>query len=231
MRKVITIDGLAASGKSTIGKLLAKRISYVCFSSGVLYRLIGYLVLKESVDPHEEGAVAKVIDSHGIDIAQAEDGATLGIIDGQDVTRYLSQPEVSEATSLISKLPLVRKALHAMQRNAFPGQRLIAEGRDMGTIIFPDAQLKFFIDCDVATRIDRRVRQLSEAGNIGPEELKLLKKKMEIEIVERDSRDSNRAISPTVPASDAIHIMNAGQTLTEVVESMYDFVAKRGLLS
>lgn len=231
VRTVITIDGLAASGKSSLAKLLAKRIGYICLTSGVLYRLIGLVVNQEGIDPNDELAVARVLSNHKISLDQAKDGTTIGNLDGKNVTSLLNPPEVSETTSMISKQAAVRKALLVLQRDAFPGQNMIAEGRDMGTVVFPDARLKFFVECEVGTRIDRRIKQFGDSTKLSSDELNLMRKKMEIEIVERDQRDSSRELSPTIPAPDSIKIINSGQTLTEVVESMYDFVAKRGLLS
>jgi CMP/dCMP kinase len=230
MRKVITIDGLAASGKSSLGLELARRIKYKYLNSGLIYRILGYLVVKSSTDQNSEKDVFSVLQRHELVFGEDEKGANRGFLDGNDVTEKLFDPSVSECTSIISKFQQVRAALLSLQQNAFPGQDLVAEGRDMGTVVFPNAPLKFFIECNVETRVERRIKQIASQQKLSLEELKVLKQKMEIEVIERDKRDKERKESPTVAAKDAIVIINSGKTLTEVVESMYDFVAKYGLL-
>lgn len=228
-RIVITIDGLAASGKSTLAKLLAKRLSFAYFSSGLLYRTVGLLWLKNSEIGVSENSVQALLERHSFDVKKGAEFEQEALIDGNIVTNMLFSPEVSQATSQLSALSVVRQHLLDKQRTIFPGDNLVAEGRDMGTVVFPEADLKFFIEVDLPTRIERRVAQMG----IDRESLNgfnLLKRKMEIEIIERDARDIERLNSPTIAASDSIKIDNSRQTLTEVVESMYDFVAKHGLI-
>lgn len=223
-RKIITVDGLASSGKSSISKLLSEKLKFCHLSSGLGYRAIALLALRENIEPSDVPSLLALIKQHKIEFTNS--GL---LIDGEDHTPALLDPKVSEMTSRSSLHAPVRTALLSLQRNAFDGQNMVAEGRDMGTVVFPEANLKFFIIADVAVRIARRIKQLSE-NSIDPERLKLLKKDMEIEIIERDKRDMERVISPTVAAQDAIIIDNSTESLTKTIDNMYDLVLKKGLL-
>ncbi len=224
-RHVITVDGLAGSGKSTIAESLAKRLGYQHFSSGLIYRVLGLLALQRDCDPANAPQILELLSSVRMELLP-EGGVTVdGINPGPD----MRLPEVSQSTSRVAALPEVRAALMTMQRQVFPEKNLVAEGRDMGTVVFPHADVKFFIVADTDIRVKRRLTQLGYDLSDQTLDLKSLKKEMEREIVERDQRDSQRAIAPTRAADDAIIVDNSAQTLTEVVESMYHAVAKRGL--
>lgn len=225
-RKVITVDGLAGSGKSAISRLLAEKLGFMHFSSGLLYRAIGYLVLENGVAFDDSERIVQLMERHKIDLSTDGDVT----IDDKKITAdFLHQPKISEATSTISVLPEVRQKLVDVQRNVFAGKGLVAEGRDMGTVIFPDADLKFFIQADCAVRVARRLQQLGLSDNQHTESIDEIKRNIEIEILERDARDSTRKVAPTVAAEGAILVDNSAKTLTDVVQYMYDAVAKRGV--
>ena len=144
----------------------------------------------------------------------------------------MHQPEISELTSIAASYPEVRAALVDVQRSAFPGLPIVAEGRDMGTVIFPDAPLKFFLEVAPEVKLTRRIAQLSESKpDMSDQEAKGLKDKMKIEIEERDKRDAERDVSPTLPAEDAHTINNSSEELTRIVEKMYNMALERGLNS
>jgi len=224
-RAVITVDGLAGSGKSTLARLLAERLGFVHFSSGLFYRALGYLALAESRDAGNVEHALALLQHHAVEL-RMEGGV---LIDGALLGEELYRPRVSEATSIVASLEAVRAALVAKQRSVFPGRSLVAEGRDMGTVIFPDADLKFFIRADRAVRVKRRLSQLGYEPSLDGVRVNCLKEDIEIEIDERDRRDSERSTAPTVAAADAIIVDNSSQTLTVVVQSMYDAVANKGL--
>lgn len=229
-RIVITVDGLAGSGKTTLSRELAKLLGFAHFNSGILYRAVGFLALHNGVSPDDGAALAELISAHTIELDLDAQLSSQLIIDGNVRSGELHQPPVSDAASRVAASPEVRAALIDVQRSAFPGHNLVAEGRDMGTVIFPDANLKFFVDADLEVRTERRLAQLREAPENASKDDKLLKKELEVEINERDKRDIRRAVAPTVAADDAVHINNSGQTLTQVLQNMYDSVANRGLV-
>ncbi|NLF25817.1 MAG: cytidylate kinase, partial [Deltaproteobacteria bacterium] len=172
-----------------------------------------------------------LINAHTLELRLGEDGSSCILVDGSDPGPVLHKPEISEAASLAASLGEVRAALITAQREAFSEHGLVAEGRDQGTVIFPDAELKFFIKADVEVRVMRRMAQLyPNHADFDAERLNSLKKEMEIEVVERDRRDQERSVAPTLPASDAIIIDNSRQTLTQLLQNMYDSAASRGLV-
>lgn len=229
-RHVITVDGLAGSGKTALSSKLAESLSYAHFNSGLLYRAVGYLLLRDKVDPDDEAAVGAVVGRHAVKLDLGDSGKATLFIDGKVVdSERLLTPEVSEAASRSSRHKVVREALIGLQRSAFPGRDIVAEGRDMGTVVFPDADLKFYIEADQRVRIQRRVAQLYVGADAKDKDS--LEKQINIEILERDKRDLERAISPAKPAPDAIIIDNGSQKLTEVLQSMYHHASLRGLVS
>ena len=228
LRTVITVDGLAASGKSSAAEMLAARLKFSHLNSGRAYRAVGLLCLQHHINMNDAAAVEGLVAAHSIALVLTPEGGTDVLVDGRSVVQELDTPAVSEATSLTSRYAGVRQALLAVQREAFPGRHLVAEGRDMGTIIFPDAPLKFFIDAPEAVRIDRRLRQKGR-GLDGQADPGTRQKAIIQEILERDKRDAERTVAPTVPASDAIIIDNSAAPLTEVIDIMYSHALARGI--
>ncbi|MCB0310882.1 MAG: (d)CMP kinase [Bdellovibrionales bacterium] len=225
-RCVITIDGLASSGKSTLASLLAKRTGFVHINTGLVYRALGLLAIEAKSDLDDTLQICRLLDQNQLTFAKKSGGEVVILINGELPKRSLFDPEISEASSRASRHAEVRQRLLAMQREAFPGESLVVEGRDAGTVVFPGAPLKFFIEADPEVRASRRLSQLKESGTAA----KCLKREIEREISDRDRRDQNRPVAPTLAAADAIIIDNSAETLTTIVENMYDFVSKRGLL-
>lgn len=233
MRTIITVDGLAGSGKTTLSRLLAEKLRYAHLNSGLLYRAIGLLCVRAKVSGQDPAIVAPLIAAHKIELRSDPSDPCQGriFIDNQDVTDLVRDPEVSRATSESSQHAVVRQALIGLQRQAFAGQPMVAEGRDMGTVVFPDAPLKFFVQADPQVRVARRFKQLYGSQTLSASELESLTKKITEEVLDRDKRDSERELSPTRPAEDAILIDNSAQTLTAVAQSMYSHVLQSGLVS
>lgn len=227
-RHIVTIDGLAGSGKTTISELLAKKLGYAHLNSGLLYRAVGWLTLQDAVDPSDISAVAELPLRHRILLRLDDSLSSKLSVDGQDLGREVYTEAVTEMTSITSQYAQLRQALIVSQREAFPGYCLVAEGRDMGTIVFKDAPIKFFVHTDLEVRVSRRLAQiLKSKPDLSESEAKSMEGQVERDLSERDERDSKRAVAPTKPADDAIQIDNSSLPLTQVIQTMYDIVLDR----
>lgn len=226
-RLVIAVDGLAGSGKTSIARELAARLGYVHLNTGLLYRSVAWLILRAGLNPEAEAELGPLLRKHSISLALDQKLGIRAIVDGQDVTDELQKPEISQATSQAAQFAAVRESLRLAQRNAFPSHNLVAEGRDMGTVIFPDAPLKLFIEVSEQVRIERRLKQLGIAVPKDEAGLLKLRDKIRMEIIDRDKRDAERSLSPTLAAQDAVRIDNSLDPLDKVVERIGRLWEKR----
>jgi cytidylate kinase len=219
---VITIDGPAGAGKSTVAQKLAARLGLTYVDSGATYRAAALKVLEAGVDPNDGPAVAKLIGATDVQVTTGE-GEPHVLVDGDDVTARLRTPEVTLAAAQVSRLPEVRRKLIEIQRAFARGRGVVMEGRDIGTVVFPQAQLKIFLKADVEERARRRLKQDSRDSHEATLE------KTAYEIGRRDQLDAERKISPLMPASDAVEIDSTDLLADQVVEQIVDLVGKRGL--
>lgn len=213
----IAIDGPAGAGKSTAARLLAERLGYKYIDSGAMYRAVTLLALRFDVGWEDEKKLAMLIDKHNI----CQNGL-ITTIDGVDVSLAIRSKQVSEAVSVVCKHPLVRKKLVEMQRNLAKDGAVVMEGRDIGTVVLPDAELKFFIIADQEERARRRLKEMVALG----------KDVTFTEVLEnirlRDLLDSSRAVAPLRQASDAILVDNTRMPIDFEIDIM-EKIARRKL--
>jgi CMP/dCMP kinase len=210
---VVAIDGPSGSGKGTLSQMLARYLGFNLLDSGALYRLVALASMKREVDLTNEELVAPVALTLNVEFRVADD-ATQIILDGEDVTNKIRQEVVSMAASQVAAHPAVRVALLERQRAFAVAPGLIADGRDMGTEVFPAAPVKIFLTASAEARAERRFRQLQAKGEI------VDKAKLVADIQERDERDSKRAVSPLKPAADATIIDSTDMSIELVFARM-----------
>jgi cytidylate kinase len=215
---VITIDGPTASGKGTVAKAVAEQLGFHYLDSGALYRITALAALRYGVDLTDRGALAELARGLGIDFSAGR--VRLG---EEDVSQAIRQEEVGKAASTVAVYPEVRAGLIARQLAFRTPPGLVADGRDMGTVIFPDAQLKVFLVATAEARAERRSKQLMENGNFANITTLLQ------DLRERDRRDSERVTSPLVAARDAVVIDSSDTSAAEVVERIMALARERGM--
>lgn len=217
---IVAIDGPAGVGKSTVAKQLASRLGYLYLDTGALYRAVAWAVLQNGHDPADSDAVATLLPSLSLEM-QFKNDAVCVAVNGKDVTGELRTPAVSAAASVVSAIPAVRAWLLPVQRQIGQKGSVVAEGRDIGTKVFPSAPVKFFLEADAAVRAQRRHWELVAAGHSGAIE------QTSAELAGRDNRDRSRAVAPLVPAEDAHHIDTSALSAAEVVDQMMAVIAAK----
>ena len=220
---IITIDGPAGAGKSTVAQSLAVRLGLTYVDSGATYRAAALKVVKSGVSLDDEGAVAEVIAAASIEIV-TDDGQSVVYLDGRNVAQEIRTPEVTLAAAQVSRLPEVRKKLIALQRSLARGKGVVMEGRDIGTVVFPDAPLKIFLKADVEERARRRQKQDLQNGRQTTVE------QTAYDIGRRDQLDAERKVSPLVPAPDAVEIDSTDLSADEVVDRIINLARDRNLV-
>ena len=221
---VITVDGPSGAGKGTLSHMLADNLGWHFLDSGALYRVTGQACLMEGVSWDDHQAVTEVARHLDVAFTAAEDGEILVACKGIDVSRAIRTEEGGRGASTVAAIPAVRQALLQRQREFLRPPGLVADGRDMGTVVFPDAPLKFFLTASAEERARRRYKQLIAKG----ESVSLPRLLEDIE--ERDARDSSREVSPLVPAEDAIIIDSTATPIADVFRGAMEKVEERGLI-
>jgi cytidylate kinase len=219
---VITIDGPTASGKGTISRLLAQRLGWHILDSGALYRLVALAAQKHGIALDDAESLRPLAAHLDVEFVAGEGAAEMSILlEGEDVTLDLRTETCGNGASKVAAVPAVREALlerqHAFRRA--PG--LVADGRDMGTVVFPAADLKIFLTASAEERARRRYNQLNEKG------ISVNMRALLDEIAERDRRDSQRATSPLVPAADAVLVDTSTMSIDEVMQHLWDLCRQR----
>jgi cytidylate kinase len=218
---VIAIDGPVGAGKSTVAKLVARKLGYLYVDTGAMYRAVALKALRLGMDINDPIVMAMLAEATDIQLQQQGDGSVRVFLDGEDVTEAIRTPEVSEASSIVSAHEGVRKVLAERQKAMAELGGVVMEGRDIQTVIAPDAEVKIFLTASLEERAKRRWLELQQKGiSVSYEEVLQ-------EVKERDERDKTRAIAPLRKAPDAVEIDTTGMTPEEVAEKIVELARKR----
>jgi cytidylate kinase len=215
----ITIDGTAGSGKSTTAREVAKRLGYIYLDTGAMYRAVTLAALRAEVDPDDTASLSELMEVTEVHI----DGENRVWLNGEDITRDIRDPQVDSLVSIISAIPLVRDKLVAMQRKIGEKGGLVCEGRDIGTVVFPEAELKIYMDADLSERARRRRKELEE------KDVYLNQQEVMESLLKRDKIDGSRSHSPLRVPQDAVVIDTSGLTVEEEIERVLEEARKRGV--
>lgn len=216
----VAIDGPAGAGKSTISRRAAKEIGFLYVDTGALYRAIGLYALRHRVDMDEKRAVDEMLKTIQVELAFVE-GEQRVLLCGEDVSSKIRTPEVSMAASRVSAIPEVRAFLFDLQKEMARTHNVVMDGRDIGTVVLPDAQVKIFLTASPEERARRRHAEMLEKGQTADYEAVLE------DIRRRDYQDSHRAIAPLVPAENAVLVDTTGNTLEQSVQQLTNIIKER----
>ena len=211
---VITIDGPAGAGKSTVAKILAKRLGITYLDTGAMYRALTLKALRFRMDISNEKALIALARNTKITFRESSDGSWNIALDGEDVEEAIRTPEVTNNTYYAARTPGVRSLMVDWQRAIGKSRPIVTDGRDQGTVVFTDARYKFYLDADLEERVRRRYKELIETGrSVDMDQLR-------IEVKDRDHRDFTRAVGPLKKAPDAIIVDSTGLTIEQTVDKM-----------
>jgi len=219
-RLTIAIDGPSGAGKSTVASSLGRRLGYLYIDTGAMYRSVALRVKKKGIIPEDELTVGQLASSVHITFATGGEQTRI-FCNGEDITEDIRTPEISRLASFISRQKRVREALVRMQREMGREGGVILEGRDIGTVVFPDADVKFYLDAESDERVRRRYDEMVEKG------IKVDFKEMQEELLQRDHNDMHRSHSPLKKADDALFVDTTHRSVEEIVEEMARTVKAR----
>lgn len=220
---IITVDGPSGAGKGTLCYALAQKLGFDFLDSGAIYRITALAATKKAIPLDNENALAEIGQNLDVQFIP-QDGEVNVILNSENVGDQIRTAEAGQNASKVAAFPKVRQALLQRQRDFASEKGLIADGRDMGTVVFPEAQIKLFLDASAEERAKRRVKQLQSKGfNANFDEILA-------EIKERDFRDRNRAVAPLVPAADALLLDSTNLSIDEVIQQVLDYISSKGIL-
>lgn len=224
---VVTVDGPSGAGKGTVSLALANRKGWHFLDSGAIYRVLTLASMHHHISTDDEDALVPLASGLDVNFETQTDGFSHIILEGEDVTQSIRAEEVGKSASQIASLPRVREALLRRQRafRELPG--LIADGRDMGTVVFPNADVKVFLTASAEERANRRYNQLLAAGMLQEAERDVSIARLLTDIKARDERDSNRSVAPLVPAENAIVIDSTSMNVEQVIEKIEFYINEK----
>lgn len=215
----IAIDGPVGAGKSTIARMVAKKLNIIYVDTGAMYRTVGLYVLRKGLNPAEIDDVKSIIDEIELDVELTDKGQLI-FLNGENVTDLIRTPEISMAASNVSAVPEVREKMVNIQRSLADSKSVVMDGRDIGTVVLPNAGTKIYLSADLDVRAERRYKELINKGqSVTFDEVKE-------DIIKRDRNDMSRATSPLKKADDAIELDTTSLNLDQVVERLIDIVQK-----
>ncbi len=220
MTHQIAIDGPAGAGKSTIAKKVAKELGFIYVDTGAMYRAMALFFIRQNVKPEEKEKVETLCRQAKITICY-KDGQQLVLLNGEDVTGLIRQEEVGNMASATSAIPQVRAQLLSQQQDLANSENVVMDGRDIGTVVLPDAQVKIYLTASAKVRAARRCLELIQRGEEADEAV------IEAQIIERDQRDMNREISPLRQAQDAVLVDSSEMNIEEVVEKILEIYRQK----
>ena len=219
---IVAIDGPSGAGKSTLAKRIAREFGFMYLDTGALYRALGLKVLRQGAEVADDARMAQLVEATDIDLTE-RDGKLEVFLDGEEVSALIRTPEVSQMASRVSALKAVRQRLFELQRALARRGSVVAEGRDIGTVVFPEAEVKIFLDASAQERARRRSEELRAAGRlVGIEETRR-------EMEERDRRDRERELAPLRKAEDALTIDSSSLDAEAVAERVIKKIRSRAL--
>ena len=219
---IVAIDGPAGAGKSTVAKILAKRLGFLYIDTGAMYRALTLKALDNNIDISNEYKINELALKTNIDLRSNPDGSLSIILDGKDVSLEIRQPRITQVVSDVSKIKGVRQVLVKMQRELGQKGNCVLEGRDIGTVVFPHAEKKFFIDATADVRVNRRFKELKGLNQ------DIAENDVAKDLSNRDKIDSTREVSPLRKAEDAIYIDTTKLSIEEVVSKMLELCKENG---
>jgi cytidylate kinase len=212
--KVIAIDGPAGAGKSTVAREVAKSLNYIYLDTGAMYRALTLKSLRKKIKLENEEALIELARSANIEIKLLTNGSLKIILDNEDVTNLIRTKEVTENVSFIARVAKVREVMVELQRKFGKNNNIVVEGRDIGTVVFPNSYKKFYLDADFKERARRRFKELKEIDK------SVVENEIEKDLSERDTKDLTRDVAPLKKADDAIYIDTTNLTIDEVVNAI-----------
>jgi cytidylate kinase len=218
---IIAIDGPAGAGKSTVAKSVAKQLGFLYLDTGAMYRALTLQALEQAIDIRDQAALVEMARKASIDLKNDHNGALKVFLDGRDVSQEIRQPRITKSVSDIAKIKGVRQVMLELQRRLGREKDSVLDGRDIGTVVFPDADKKFYVDAQFPTRVERRYKEMLQLGQAVTE------KDVENDLRNRDTIDSTREFAPLKRADDAIYVDTTDMTIDEVVNTLLEKINHR----